>query len=333
MRRNRKQRNQRKIVVLSMICLLCIMTAGYAAFQTNLNITAKGNVINNITNPSDLKNNIVTSGDGLYKDSYEEGRYIYRGSNPNNYITFNDELWRIIAIEPDNTLKIIRNDIVKEMKFDEENHRSTEKNTYCAYPQYGCGVFAKISGIFTPDIENYSGTVTEDSSIKEYLNGEYYSSLSNNAQNQINKHSYNIGAVSSLVKNGNDTLIKNINGEKKYTWIGNVGLANVSDILRASTNPLCKSATDVINAKERLCSDSYFYQKVGEWWLINAYTRDDSTYGYVMDVWRVLANTNYEYPSINAHYISSGVRPTLFLKSNIILTGNGTETNPYIIQE
>lgn len=30
--------------MLSMICLLCIMTSGYAAFQTNLNISAKGNI-------------------------------------------------------------------------------------------------------------------------------------------------------------------------------------------------------------------------------------------------------------------------------------------------
>ena len=44
MRRIRKKKKQRKIIILSMICLLCIMTAGYAAFQTNLNISAKGNI-------------------------------------------------------------------------------------------------------------------------------------------------------------------------------------------------------------------------------------------------------------------------------------------------
>ncbi len=44
---------------------------------------------------------IVSSGDGLYEDSYESGRLIYRGQNPNNYIEFNGELWRIIAKETD----------------------------------------------------------------------------------------------------------------------------------------------------------------------------------------------------------------------------------------
>ena len=44
MRRNRKQKKQRKIIIASIISLLCIMTAGYSAFQTNLNITAKGTI-------------------------------------------------------------------------------------------------------------------------------------------------------------------------------------------------------------------------------------------------------------------------------------------------
>ena len=53
---------------------------------------------------------IVTSGDGLYKDEYEEGKYTYKGKNPNNYITFNGEKagWRIISINKDKTIKIIK---------------------------------------------------------------------------------------------------------------------------------------------------------------------------------------------------------------------------------
>lgn len=47
MRKIRKRRNkQRKIIVISLIAFLFIMVGGYAAFQTNLNIAAKGNIIN-----------------------------------------------------------------------------------------------------------------------------------------------------------------------------------------------------------------------------------------------------------------------------------------------
>ena len=92
MRRRQKNRKQVRMVVGLSICLLLIMTVGYAAFSTNITLTAKGN-IKDYNAAWQLKKNIVTSGDGLYLDTYEEGRYIYRGGTPNNYITFNDETW------------------------------------------------------------------------------------------------------------------------------------------------------------------------------------------------------------------------------------------------
>ncbi len=329
--RRRKRKKQRKLIIITSLSLLFIMTVGYAAFNTNLNITAKGNILEKGITINELKTKVVTAGDGLYKDAQEGNRYIYRGANPNNYVTFNDELWRIIAIEPDDTLKIIKNEIVKEMKFDEENHRSNEKNTYCIHPQYGCGVFAKINGIFKTPSNDHSGTVTEDSSIKEYLNGEYYNSLINSAKIQIQSHSYNIGAVANLRKNGNDTIQKNINGEKMYTWTGNIGLANVSDILKASINPLCTSATEAILEGKSICNDSYFHVSTNDnWWLINAYALDEGTAGYTYDAWYV---THYNGTSISGQFVSKGVRPVLFLKSNIVLSGIGTKENPYIIKE
>ena len=53
---------------------------------------------------------IVTSGDGLYADEYEEGKYTYKGRNVNNYVTFNNEKagWRIISINSDGTIKIMK---------------------------------------------------------------------------------------------------------------------------------------------------------------------------------------------------------------------------------
>ena len=41
----RRVKKQRKIIVVSLIAFLFIMVGGYAAFQTNLNITAKGNIV------------------------------------------------------------------------------------------------------------------------------------------------------------------------------------------------------------------------------------------------------------------------------------------------
>ncbi len=113
--RRRSLKKQKKIIIVSSLCLLLCLCVGYAAFQTTLSITAKGNVKDNSI---DITDNVVTEGDGLYADSYEEGRYIYRGQNPNNYIMFNDELWRIIAKETDGTYKIIKNDVLATREFD-----------------------------------------------------------------------------------------------------------------------------------------------------------------------------------------------------------------------
>ena len=94
------------------------------------------------------------------------------------------------------------------------NHRSYENNTYCTYPSRGCGVFAAVSGTFqTPD-GKYSGTVTEDSSIKEYLNNTYYPTLNGTAKTQVQSHAFNIGSVQFLDVSGNDSIQKNIAGEK-----------------------------------------------------------------------------------------------------------------------
>ena len=291
---------------------------------------------------------VVTSGDGLYEDQYEDGRYIYRGSEPDNYIQFNNELWRIIAKEADGTYKIIRDEILPQnanytpMAYDVENHRLTENNTYCTNPQWGCGVFAAVSGTFqTPDGQ-YSGTVTEDSSIKEYLNNTYYPTLNGTAKTQVQSHAFNIGSVQYLNESGNDSIEKNIAGEKMYQWTGNVGLVNVSDLLRASTNIACTSATDEYNAAvmedtPRETCGSYltnFNEELGDvfYWTMNAFSAE---YGdNSINVWYAAFRQGVGVFGINIAYYdyNSGARPVLYLKSDIELTsGTGTKGNPFII--
>ncbi len=293
---------------------------------------------------------VVTSGDGLYEDQYETGRYIYRGSNPDNYIQFNNELWRIVAKETDGTYKIIRDELLPQnegytfMAYDARYHRSIENNTYCTRPDYGCGVYAAVSGTFqTPD-GRYSGTVTEDSSIKEYLNNTYYPTLNGTAKTQIQSHAFNIGSVEWLDESGNDSIEKNIAGEKMYKWTGNVGLINVSDLLKASTNAACTSATDEHNAamedtpRETCGSYLTYFDTINEelggigYWTINAFSAESG------DTSNTAWNTAF-YQSCGMFGGNSangddylGARPVLFLKSSIQITGgDGTKSNPYIL--
>ncbi len=274
---------------------------------------------------------LVESGDGLYEDSYEAGRLIYRGSDPNNYIMFNDELWRIIAKETDGTYKIIRNDTLPNRAYDEANHRSTENNTYCQGPSSGCGVYAAVEGEFSSPSGSQKGTVTEDSSIKIYLNDDYYeNNINEPAKGQMTFHSFNIGAVERLDQSGAkaDSIAKNIEGEKLYQWTGNVGLANVSDILRASTNPLCTSATTSQNGTNE-CNSNYLLDRgtasILLYWTINAYSQESG--GCPIHAWLGYANVNFAYAAASV----GAPRPVVFLKSDITLTGEGTSDSPFTI--
>ena len=284
---------------------------------------------------------VMKNGDGLYADEYEAGRYVYRGQNPDNYIMFNDELWRIIAKEADGTYKIIRNDILEDRAYDEANHRSTEKNSYCNNPSYGCGVYAAVEGTFSSPSGLQTGTVTEDSSIKIYLNDDYYvNDINSTAKEQMTSHSFNIGAVEELADKSSDSIEKNIAGEKMYTWSGNVGLPNVSDILRASTNPLCTSATVastmVTGEGNNECNSNYLLDRGNKgtlyYWTINAYSHesfdsqgDEVWFGYAYSSYVYVAESEADRSFLRAP------RPVVFLKSTITLDGQGTTSEPYTI--
>lgn len=111
-----------------------------------------------ITKKNILDNNEVFTAEhsdisGLYTDAENAERYIFKGSNPNNYITFNNELWRIVSIEADGTIKII-NDSGHFHIFDNDENRTLWAN----------------SGI--SDVDN--------SELFTYLNTDYYLTLKNN---------------------------------------------------------------------------------------------------------------------------------------------------------
>ena len=277
---------------------------------------------------------IVSSGDGLYEDSYEAGRLIYRGQDPDNYITFNGETWRIIAKEADGTYKIIRNDVLANRAFDNQNR--TASSTYCTNAS-GCGVYAAVEGIFSSPSGSQSGTVTEDSSIKIYLNDDYYvNNINSTAKGQMTSHSFNIGAVERLDQSGSqaDSIEKNIAGEKMYQWTGNVGLANVSDILRASTNPLCTSATTSYSDYDA-CNSNYLLDKGSAsslyYWTINASSRESG--GDSALVWLGYVFSSSAYVDLSYAYAggSNAPRPVVFLKSDTTLSGSGNLEDPFMI--
>ena len=283
----------------------------------------------------DITSNVVTTGDGLYEDEYEDGRYIYRGTNPNNYIWFNDEMWRIIAKEADGTYKIIKNGSLGNMTFDSSGYRDASSNgaggTYCINSNYGCNAWAKndyfVSGTF-------SGTVLKDAELNTYLNNTFYNQLSKEYKNLIANHTYNVGPVLAAYDgNINDeptsTLIQE---EQAIKWTGNIGLINISEYLLANSNQNSCGTIGTTTQNIEICKTTNWIQQIVEntnhkyAWAISATANYVQYVQYIFNDF-IIENRN----TASDDYLE--VIPVLYLNSNITLSGSGTQSNPYQINK
>ena len=178
--------------------------------------------------------NIVTSGDGLYKDEYEDDRYFYKGTNPDNYITFNNEQgqWRILSIEADNTIKIVRSESITELNWDSSNSNNWER----------------------------------PSTLNTYLNETYYNNLNSTAKNQIVESTYYIGGVT----HENNNMQDQINDEKSVTSKVKVALPTASEYLRANSNKKQCGTYRLNNDNYYNCKNTNWLYKNKYWWTLTA---------------------------------------------------------------
>ena len=278
---------------------------------------------------------VVDSGDGLYTDDTRAGRYVYRGSNPDNYIEFNDELWRIVAKETDGTYKIVRNEVLPEqMPFDERGYRDSGSNgaggTYCANNSYGCNAWAATANLVGSPAEftntTQTGTVLLDSSLNTYLNGEYYNSLSSEAQGVIVSHDWGVGAVFTAASREDGDIYPSefVAEENAYIWNGKVALLSSSDAHLATGNQsLCGTDNGYYDNMETCSVLNYLIPDSGYYWLVSpGYYLSNSVCGVGSD-----GDITDGYHARNSY----GVRPAVFLSSSLSLSGSGTQSDPYRI--
>ena len=177
---------------------------------------------------------IVDSGDGLYKDNYEEGRYFYKGKNVNNYITFNNQSWRIISIESDKTIKIM-------------------KNTSLPYREWN---------------NTSSNSWTRPATLNTYLNGSYLTgTLNQAAQNQIVAKDWSIGSV---MWDSND-LLGQITIENESIWNGKVALITASEYIRSNSNQSGCGNFSKIQDNYSTCKNTSWMSNNDTWWTLSPY--------------------------------------------------------------
>ena len=227
--------------------------------------------------------------DELYKD--EHGDIRYYGKTPNNYVSFNNELWRIIGVI-DGKIKIIRNASI--------------------------GSYAWASN----RINNWN-----NSDLKSYLNGEYYNSIDGTYKNMISEETYYLGGATNSNRN---TLTASgyYNAERDSTQVysGNpastkqyIGLMYPSDYGYAAGSSCLSTA---LYNYDGGCKNSD-YLSIGVWEWLQA---PDASYSNVA---AYLNSTGYVVTNGAVTY-SDAVRPVLYLTSETQITGgDGSQGNAF----
>ena len=142
---------------------------------------------------------IVHSADSTLQIGATESvtEYRYRGANPKNYVTFNNETWRIIGVFPtedengniENRIKLIRNASIG------NNYWNT----------------TRVSS--TSSYNNWTGAT-----LNTYLNGTYLSSLTSEAQSMISSSKYYLGGYNAYTHTSQDmySYERKISGSNYY---------------------------------------------------------------------------------------------------------------------
>lgn len=278
--------------------------------------------------------------------------------------------YRIISFENDGTIKVIRNESIGQYAWDEAGSRLSDgtNNTYCTSSD-GCNVWGNgtntlFNGVSLSDNFHYSyynnnttitltngesGKVEDESTLNSYLNGQTTSSWQPAVilDDYIFEHLFNVGGIHYIENyiGGDKGITKEKAEESLYTWNGKIGLMNITEYVEASLNPTCTSVYS-----NYYYNTNYYYDKNNDGekeQTISSYddwpcsNRNYNWMAKEITEWLLSPRPHNSYSvrtvSSSGHFghysarSSLDVRPTFYLKPDITLSGEGSETSPYRI--
>ena len=283
-------------------------------------------------------------GEGLKIDNTPDQNIRYYGANPNNYVRFNNELWRIIGVFGNN-VKLVRSEKLGNLSWD--SSESSVNN--------GWGVNEWSQS----DLKNYLNTMYYGGTSITCYGGSKNStttcptdSLDDESKTLIDNHTWNTGApnYNELYNSTTESFDTvefykaergNVNGkictsgnwcndtvERTTEWTGYIGLPYVTDWAYASSESDCNTKID----------QSSPYKCKNNNWMHYGSTSNDVTWylspsanaSLARFVWDVIGDGNAgDYNASNAHAFF----PAIYLKSNVLIeSGTGTSSDPYILK-
>ena len=265
------------------------------------------------------------SGQGTGQVVNENG-YRYEGKNPNNYIWFNNEYWRIIGVfdsashgqSNKNLVKIIRDDVLDGLACDKSNTNNWNTSS----------LKSLLNGAYYNAQDGTSSGYCYGYGTKATANCDYTKrGIQSGYRGMIANVTWHLGGYSST-----SATAEAFYGYERGTTVysgrptsttGYIGLIYPSDYGYSALSSSCARTINLSSYNSATCAgQSWLYGKGAEWTL----TPNSSNSSYVFDL-SVYGNVY----SPDAYY-GYGSRPVLYLDASVYkIDGDGSLNNPYIV--
>ena len=226
-----------------------------------------------------ITNLLEYDGEGLKIDNTSDQNIRYYGSNPNNYVSFNNELWRIIGVFGNN-VKLVRSEKLGELSWDSSD---STINSGSGINQWGESTDADGNEYAGADLQVYLNKMYYggDTTVTCYIGRKNatticpkdskgnFLTINETSKSLIDNHTWNTGAIDYNTRTNTLAFYKDERGkqtgkicnggascndtvERTTTWTGYVGLPYITDYAYASSESACE-----IDMKTKDSSNNY----------------------------------------------------------------------------
>ena len=317
---------------------------------TRLNGTSKVICSNSL---AIAKTTLVENIESLYQDNqdmlaYDDyGNLRYIGANPNNYVLFNNELWRIIGVFSEDThgvsgeklVKIIRSESIGSYSWDNKpsgtgsstsSYGSNDWSDSALQVVLNSGVYYNRTSGTCPSGQNGATTNCDFSN----------TGLTEEAKEMIETVTWKLGGTANYTSASNGLASHwygyergtTVYSGRPTTWSGKVALMYPSDYGYATSGGSTTNRESCL-AKELYNWDSSSFSdcKNNDWLFTGNYqwtlTPNSSDSNIVFNVYGT------GFVNRSDAYNSNGVRPSVYLTSNVKISGgDGTSNSPYTLE-
>lgn len=269
----------------------------------------------------------------LAYDGTEDNNLRYVGATPNNYIYFNDELWRIIGVmnniddgtgKKETRLKLVKNDIIGTFAWNANGTNRWDNAT--------------LMKMLNPGYESEGGSIYWNSTRGNCYKSEECDFTETGIKEEYRKMVgdavwYSAALYAQFGSSRPNVIYIDEKNDDPIIWTGKIGLIYPSD-KGFSTN-----GDDTRTREECLDDLMYFWNESRCYKTTFYYGSSYMTYPTIV---RIRMSSNYIYFSMlrgdfsdtNTPVTSQyNIYPSLYLNSDVkIYSGDGSKDNPYIIK-